>query len=85
MHALGGQCIALAPERQAAEIEFLDELFLRHVALKEQPLRGDRRHDLCRIDLLAGAGDIADRPVAGEEPFAGRIESGAEVFEMQRG
>ncbi len=51
-------------------------------AVEAHELSGHRRDHLCLGQVFAGQRDIGQRAVALKEPFAGRVERGAEILEV---
>ena len=81
--ARGGQRIILVMECQALERHPLDELPGFGLAFENQQLLHNRRDDLGLGHILAGARLVVEHAVTGEEPFAGLIDRGLEVLQVE--
>ncbi len=77
-----GKQVSGAGEVKTAELDILDEAFILGFAFDDDDVFDDGGDELGGFDALAGQGDIGEQAGAIEEPFAGGIEGGAEIFEV---
>jgi hypothetical protein len=69
-------------ERQPFDLDVLDKVPRRRVALKHQEPVDDRRDHAGRGHVLTGQRLVVQRAVAGQEKFARRVQRGEEVLQV---
>ncbi len=80
--ARGREAVRGVAEGEPLEGDVLDELPRRGVALDFDERRQDRRDDAGLRQVLARERVDRERPVAVEEPLAGRVEGGLDVLDV---